>query len=89
MNLDRAQGDLDRCPSCRSVLEIAAVRFSFLYRPLMLLVCPNCGLMRANSVKRIGVRDRVAALAGKRLSALPSGRYWLVRLVIEALAARH
>jgi hypothetical protein len=89
MNLDRAQSDLDRCPNCKCALEIAAVKFGFLYRPIMLFVCPNCGLIRENAIKRIGVRDRVAALAGKRLSPLPSSRYRLLRLVAEALAARH
>jgi hypothetical protein len=89
MNLDHAQSDLDRCRNCRCTLEIAALKFSFLYQPVMLFVCPNCGLMRENAIKRIGVRDRVAGLAGKRLSPLPSSRYRLVRLVVEALAARH
>jgi hypothetical protein len=72
MKLDHAQSDLDRCPNCRCALEIAALKFSFLYQPVMLFVCPNCGLMRENAIKRIGVRDRVAAFAGKRLSPLPS-----------------
>ena len=89
MNLDRAQSDLDRCPNCRCVLEIAAVKFGFLYRPSMLFVCSNCGLMRANSVKRIGVRNRTAVLAKKTWSPLPPSRYRLVRLVVEALAAHH
>lgn len=88
MNSDHAQSDLDRCPNCSCALEIAAVKFSFLYQPSMLFFCPNCGLMRSSSVKRIGVGDRVAALAEKTLSPLPSSRYRLVRLVVEALAAR-
>jgi hypothetical protein len=88
MNSDHAQSDLDRCANCCCALEIAAVKFSFLYQPSMLFVCPNCGLMRANSVKRIGVSERIAALAEKTLSPLPSSRYRLVRLVVEALPAR-
>ena len=72
MKSDDVHADLDRCANCTCALEIVAVKFSFLYQPEMLFACPNCGLMRAGSLKRIGVRGRIAVIAGKNRSPLSS-----------------
>jgi predicted RNA-binding Zn-ribbon protein involved in translation (DUF1610 family) len=57
VNWHTVEIDLDQCPDCRDPLEIAAVRFSFFRRTAMLFVCPNCGLMRADSSTRNSLSD--------------------------------
>lgn len=65
MKLDDVETDLDQCPDCGCSLEIATVKFRFFHRTAMLFVCPGCGLTRADTAKRVGVREWVAALRRK------------------------
>ena len=62
VNWHTVETELDQCPDCGDSLEIAAVRVSFFRRTAMLFVCPNCGLMRADSSARNSISDWIAAL---------------------------
>jgi hypothetical protein len=66
VNWHTVETELDQCPDCRDPLEIAAVRFSFFRRTAVLFVCPNCGLMRADSPARDIISDWTAALDRKK-----------------------
>jgi hypothetical protein len=55
-------GESDDCPHCQRLLEIAAIKFSLLGRNVVLFVCPNCGLARADPAHeaRSKLRDRMS-----------------------------
>jgi hypothetical protein len=64
--LGTEQDRLDHCANCSLPLEIAAVSLSFFRKAAMLLICPNCGLMRTDGCEaRIPIRDRRDALDRK------------------------
>lgn len=65
VKMDDVGAGLNQCLHCNCSLEIAAVKFGFLYHPAMVFVCPNCGVRRAELPKRIKVRDWVAGLRQK------------------------
>ena len=73
MKLDDVETDLDQCLDCGCSLEIATVKFGFFNRTAMLLVCPGCGLARADSPKRVSIREWVAALRRKNSIAASRG----------------
>lgn len=70
------QPGLDYCPNCNLVFEIAAVDLSIISGNIVLFVCPNCGLTKAENrtETRRKLRVRIAEL-DRLIRRLKTRRY--------------
>ena len=64
----------DDRPHCRRLLDIAAIKLSFLGRHGALFVCPNCGLAIAETPE---ARSKLRHLISAREHMLRKWKYWV------------
>jgi methionine synthase II (cobalamin-independent) len=74
---NKRSDELDYCPHCERLLEIAAINLTLSGRNVALFICPNCGLARAET--RNEARSKLRHLISALERLLWELKYWVQR----------